>query len=176
MAKSEFVPVGIVLKPHGLKGHVVFKFYSASINYEDAEHFFIEFKGAELPYFVEEIKKLPKGYKIKFEEINSLEDAEEILQKELLLRPEEIRKLSTKEPTLSEILIGYTAFNSSKEQLLGEVSNVLENKYQNVLEIKHTTGKNILVPLVDVFIKEIDKESKSIILNIPDGLLEVYLR
>lgn len=175
MAKSEFVPVGIILKPHGLKGHVVFKFYNSSINYEEAEYFFIEFKGSELPYFVEDIKKLPKGYKIKFEEINSSEEAEEIIQKELLLRPEEIERLSTKEPTLSEVLIGYSAYNLTKEHLLGVVSTVLKNKYQDVLEIKHTSGKNILVPLVDVFIKEIDKESKSIVLNIPDGLLEVYL-
>lgn len=175
MAKSDFEPVGIILKPHGLKGHVVFKFYNKSINYEEAEHFFIEFNGAELPFFVEEIKKLPKGYKIKFEEINTLKEAEEIVQKELLLRQEEIKKLSLKQQVLSEVLIGFTAYDSTKDEVIGIVSTILENKYQDVLEIKHASGKNILVPFVEVFIKEIDKENRKIILNIPEGLLEVYL-
>lgn len=175
MQKEDFIAVGIVLKPHGLRGHVVFKFYDEKMKIGDIEHLFIKSHETYLPYFIEEIKDLPKGYRIKLEEINDLESAQNLVNSEFFLKQSEIDKLKNEEENSSVRLKGFKVFRDSNDNYLGIISDVLENRYQDVLEIAHSSERKILIPYVDVFIKKINLKEKYIILNVPDGLIELYI-
>lgn len=175
MPKSEFIPIAIALKPHGLRGHVVFKFYDETLKIEEAQHFFIELNGTYVPYFPEEIKKLPKGYRIKFEEINDVKEAEEFVQNELYLRPDELEKLKGDPENSISVVVGFRVYKEDTSIFLGTVSAVLENKYQDVIEIEHISGNKILVPYVEEFIKKVSIDEKYMVLSIPEGLIEIYV-
>jgi ribosomal 30S subunit maturation factor RimM len=55
------------------------------------------------------------------------------------------------------------------------VEEVVENRKNPQLEIRHNTGKLILLPLQPEFVLEIDDESKTISTSAPEGLIELYL-
>ena len=54
------------------------------------------------------------------------------------------------------------------------VKGVNDTTNQAILEIERN-GSEILIPLIDDFIKSVDREQKKIILEVPEGLIDIYL-
>ena len=40
---------------------------------------------------------------------------------------------------------------------------------------REINGKEILIPIVDEWILEVNREHKAILVNVPEGLIELYL-
>lgn len=66
-------------------------------------------------------------------------------------------------------LIGCKVIDSGQE--LGEVDEVISLPGQDLLSVKTTQGER-LIPMVKEFIVEIDRESKRITVNLPEGMLD----
>ncbi|PCI99912.1 MAG: 16S rRNA processing protein RimM [Flavobacteriales bacterium] len=58
---------------------------------------------------------------------------------------------------------------------VGEISQILNYPKQAIFEVLHTNGKEILIPVADDIINEIDRENKIINVTTPDGLIDLYL-
>lgn len=175
MSKSRLIPFGKIIKPHGLNGHVVFKLYNDNLDISNLDHLFIDIGADTLPFLIEHIQALPKGFKIKFEEFSKLEDTTDIIGREAFLREHDYNRL-LQESGVEEIpILEYAAFIENENQPFGKVVSVLENKYQNVIEIAHNSGAQVLVPWVEPFIVSIDHSNKKIIFRLPEGLLDMYL-
>ena len=69
-------------------------------------------------------------------------------------------------------LEGYTVFYGA-ELALGEVIQVIENKAQLLLVVEDGSGKEYMIPLVEDFIVESDPGSKKLLLDLPEGLLDL---
>jgi 16S rRNA processing protein RimM len=67
-------------------------------------------------------------------------------------------------------LIGYSVINDSGA-VLGIVSDVLELPAHSTLSIELKDGTERLVPLVDEFVLDIDRENEQLTLNLIEGLL-----
>ena len=72
-------------------------------------------------------------------------------------------------------LVGFDLIDANDDSLVGEVENVFEAGPQTLLSIKHKTEKEVLIPLTDELIKEIDKENNRLYMYIPEGLVDVFL-
>jgi 16S rRNA processing protein RimM len=70
--------------------------------------------------------------------------------------------------------VGYEVFDQTHGSI-GVVEEVVENRKNPQLEIRHNTGKLIMLPLQPEFVLEIDDESKTISTAAPEGLIELYL-
>ncbi len=58
--------------------------------------------------------------------------------------------------------------------LLGEVSDILENPGQMLLEVVSADRKNpLLIPLVDEFVMSADPDGSRIVVSVPEGLLNL---
>ncbi len=57
---------------------------------------------------------------------------------------------------------------------IGIITGVNDNSAQALFEIKKGDIE-ILVPMIDDFIVKVDRENKAIILNTPEGLVDLYL-
>ena len=51
----------------------------------------------------------------------------------------------------------------------------MEAPAQDVFEILHPSGKEIMIPVLGNFIIEIDRKNKVLKLDAPEGLIEFYL-
>lgn len=69
-----------------------------------------------------------------------------------------------------EDLIGCKTYTQDNEYI-GIVKDILILPTQEVLEIERENGKIVMVPYVDAFMKDIDIENKTIIIEVIEGLI-----
>ncbi|WP_453984402.1 ribosome maturation factor RimM [Brevibacterium casei] len=67
-------------------------------------------------------------------------------------------------------LIGLTAYVG--EDAVGEIVDVTSGTAQDLLHLKHTDGREILIPFVTAIVPEVDTDSGRIVLTPPAGLLD----
>ncbi|WP_288867565.1 ribosome maturation factor RimM [uncultured Sneathia sp.] len=99
---------------------------------------------------------------ISFDEINGIDDAKEIIDADI-----SIRKDLVPEYEEEKSIIGYKVLNFNES--IGQVVDVMENKAQDILVVKGE--KEILIPFIDVFVKEIDDEREEIQVELIEGML-----
>ncbi len=174
MTVDDCYQLGYVIKPHGLKGEVqVFLDVDSPGEYETLESVFVQ-KGQQLvPFFIESIAIGTGKAIVAFEEVESIEAAAELKGCSLFLPLDNLPDLGSNDFYYHE-LVGFNLKSTAGEDI-GEVKDVLEAGGQDLLAVMHSSNKEILVPLTDELISSLNKEEKKLVMEIPEGLLDVYL-
>ena len=163
---------GTITRSHGLKGAFKVNIHSAGIlPIEKDEPVFIQLQGGPVPFFVEECSAASHDvWTMKLEEIDSLEAADKFVGKEMLMQEASFVGIKTE---ATNELVGFRVEDFKKGDI-GLVSGILETAQHPVLEIDFE-DKLILVPWVDAIVKEIDMDARTIKIEAPDGLIDLYL-
>ena len=137
--------------------------------------FFLEIKGKPVPYFVESIR-FSNTPIVKFEDINTPEAARKLSSSKILLRetdmlPEADRLFEVEELEF-EKYVGFT-ITDEKNGLLGKIIRIEEFPQQEMAIIQYN-DKEIMIPMNDKLIAEINEDQQQITVVLPDGLLELY--
>lgn len=174
MRKESCFLLGHISRKHGYKGEVIAVFDTdRASDYENLESVFLEIQGELVPFFIESLARNSKGHFIlQFEEIEDGAQAEKFIGRELYLPVQVLPPLSGKKFYFHEV----EGFEMIDQRLgsIGLCKSVLERSSQPIFIIEHPSGKEVLIPAVDEFIDEIKREQKQILLNCPEGLVEVY--
>ena len=174
MQKEDCFYLGKVVKKYSFKGELLVKLDTDDPSiYTRMESVFIDKNKSLIPFFIER-SSLHKStlLRVKFEDIDSEEDADKLLKSELYLPLEFLPQLTGNKFYYHEI-VGFEAEDLSFG-LVGIVKGVNDTTNQAILEIDRN-GSEILIPLIDDFIKSVDREQKKIILEVPEGLIDIYL-
>ena len=174
MQKEDCFYLGKIVKKYSFKGELLVKLDTDDPSiYTKMESVFIDKNKSLIPFFIER-SSLHKStlLRVKFEDIDSEEDADKLLKSELYLPLEFLPQLTGNKFYYHEI-IGFEAEDLSFG-LVGIVKGVNDTTNQAILEIDRN-GSEILIPLIDDFIKSVDRELKKIILEVPEGLIDIYL-
>lgn len=174
MQKEDCFYLGKIVKKYSFKGELLVKLDTDDpIIYTKMESVFIDKNKNLIPFFIER-SSLHKStlLRVKFEDIDSEEDADKLLKSELYLPLEFLPQLTGNKFYYHEI-VGFEAEDLSFG-LVGIVKGVNDTTNQAILEIDRN-GSEILIPLIDDFIKSVDREQKKIILKVPEGLIDIYL-
>lgn len=174
MQKENCFYLGKIVSKFSFKGEVLVK-----LDTDDPESFlemesvFIDMNKNLIPFFIEK-SSLQKSnlLRLKFEEITSEEDADRILKKELYLPLSFLPELQDDQFYFHEI-IGFKVTDKSFGEV-GVIKGVNDTTAQALFEIERD-GKEILVPINDDFIAKLDKPNKTLHLDVPEGLIEMYL-
>lgn len=175
MNKADCYHLGNVAKLHGFKGEVSLFFDVTDYSiYKDLKSVYIEINGNLTPFSIEKIQLAPKNFAIvKLEGINSDEDATFLLKQQLYLPLETLPVLLENEFYDHEI-VGYQVADQDGN-VVGEMEQVIDLPVNPLFQVKHTSGKEVLLPLRKEFIIVLNKQDKIIQLEIPEGLIELYL-
>ena len=174
MQKEDCFYLGKIVKKYSFKGELLVKLDTDNPStYTKMESVFIDKNKSLIPFFIER-SSLHKStlLRVKFEDIDSEEDADKLLKSELYLPLEFLPQLTGNKFYYHEI-VGFEAEDLSFG-LVGIVKGVNDTTNQAILEIDRN-GSEILIPLIDDFIKNVDREQKKIILEVPEGLIDIYL-
>ena len=174
MQKEDCFYLGKIVKKYSFKGELLIKLDTDDPSiYTKMESVFIDKNKSLIPFFIER-SSLHKStlLRVKFEDIDSEEDADKLLKSELYLPLEFLPQLTGNKFYYHEI-VGFEAEDLSFG-LVGIVKGVNDTTNQAILEIDRN-GSEILIPLIDDFIKSVDRELKKIILEVPEGLIDIYL-
>ncbi len=174
MQKEECYQVGTIVKTHNLKGEVVLNFdVDNPAEYAKIETFFLEIKGKLVPFFVQKLQLTVKNNAIvQFEDIDNIDLAKKMVKTEVYL-PLAILPDDDEGGFYLHEVIDYQVIDIEKG-VLGTITNIYEGDLQDLFGMTYK-GKEVLIPVVDAFIVQILHETKIIEMNLPNGLIELYV-
>jgi 16S rRNA processing protein RimM len=176
MTDADVFYLGKITKKHGLNGSFkVFLDVDDPFSYHHLPHAFLQTESGYIPYFFEQFDVQSDGRVIaKFEDIDS-QGLEMLLGSELYLPLEALPKLEGNAFYYHEVL-GWDVWvieNGGKAVPVGSVGSVQDNSGQDLLHVTSPIGEEILIPLVDSFIDEVDRNKKRLIFHLPEGLIDL---
>ncbi|SNR43858.1 16S rRNA processing protein RimM [Lutibacter agarilyticus] len=174
MHKEDCFYLGKIVRKHSFKGEVVAKLDTDEPElYQNLESVFIALGNNLVPFFIEK-SLLQKGnqLRIQFEDILTEADADAILGSELYLPLEFLPKLTGNKFYFHEI-IGFD-IEDVHNGYVGEITGVNDSSAQPLFEI-NANGIEIFIPMIDDFIKKVDRDNNKIIVEAPEGLIDLYL-
>lgn len=174
MKKEDCFYLGKIVKKYSFKGEVLAKLDTDQPElYEHLDAIFLELRHNLVPFFVER-SQLHKSelLRIKFEDVDTEADADAIIKSELYLPLELLPKLDGNKFYFHEV-IGFKIEDKNFGEV-GTVKSINDTTAQALFEIDRN-GTEILIPMNDEFILNIDRKNKTILVETPDGLIDLYL-
>lgn len=174
MKKEDCFYLGKIVKKYSYKGELLVKLDSDNPEiYEDLEAIFIEVKEALIPFFVA-AAQLHKSdlLRLKLEEVNSEADAEALVKSDIYLPLSLLPKLEGNKFYYHEV-IGFNVTDINFGEV-GVIKSINDTAAQAIFIIDRE-GVEVLIPINDDFIIKVDKVAKVITVNVPEGLIELYL-
>lgn len=170
-----YFELGKIVRPHGFKGALKIKFTHPAVDQiEIPESVFIEFNKNLIPFFFTQFTPQNNGFAIcSFDDLNTEQEAKNISGK-LVYLPQELEPIPEGDEFYNDELIGYKVYDDVHGHI-GTLANVMEAPAQDVFEINHPSGKEIMIPVLGNFIVEIDRSNRILKLDAPEGLIEFYL-
>lgn len=174
MRKEECFYLGKIAKKFSFKGEVlIYLDTDEPEQYEELESVFVEFNKNLVPFFIEN-SSIHKGdfLRVKFEDIDSEQDADELIGSHIYLPLSMLPKLEGNKFYFHEV-IGFDVIDKRLGNI-GKIVSINDSTSQPLFEILFNE-KEILIPMIDHFIVEVNRKEKKIILNTPEGLVDLYL-
>lgn len=175
---NEWLIVGLITSCHGINGQVKVKSLS------DFEERFLKPGKRWLQLENEPPTKieLTSGYKqpgketfiIKFKGINTRNHAEQLKTHKILVKTYKLPELKKEEYHFLELInLQVKIYENNKLIIIGKVIN-LENEKNNLLVVQlFKNQKEVLIPFVHEIVPFVDIKNKFIIINPPQGLLDL---
>jgi len=163
-----FVPLGRIVRAHGIRGEVLIKPYSSPSPTlaQSAKLYLPGPKPYEL--FVERRRETPNGFIIKFKGIETRNDSERLKGQEIVCHPDELPELEDDE-FYSYQLIGLKVCTNENE--IGTIKEVRTIRGQDLLVVEGE-GKEFLIPAVPDILVDVDLSDGIVTIDPPEGLLE----
>lgn len=171
------VKIAQVLKSNGTDGELVIGTREISpdeINLK--EPVFICFDGLPVPFFIESLTKRGNNKAlVHITGISSFEDSEEIAGRSIFADRNSMEDMIESEDDFST-LIGWTLYDAGEDEdeKIGEITDFLDIPDNPCIEVSTEKGA-VSIPLHEDLIISIDSDSQEIVMNIPEGLLDLQV-
>lgn len=172
--KNQITAIGKFLKTHALKGELNAVFDLDADLIDTAAPLIIDVDGIFIPFYIGGLR--PKGQfasLVKLDGIDSEEEARPFVNKTIwLLKKDLPQSDSDDEGGYADDFIGYSV-SDTEAGIIGEIIDV-DFSTQNTLFIVRTPlGNDVYIPVNEDFIISIDADTKEIITQLPEGLIDL---
>lgn len=164
--------IGTFIKTKGLKGELQFYVDYDNLDTIKFNAIFVDMAGKLVPYFVSSVKYQGNGAYFFLEDVDTVEKASQLLKKDVYL-PNKLKPKKKKEEFTLKDLKGFIAIDEAEGEL-GEILEVQELPQQFIASV-HYQNREVLFPLNTTIIKGIDVEGGEVYIDLPEGLLDIYL-
>ena len=174
MRKEDCFYLGKVVSKYSFKGEVLVKLDTDDPeSYENMESVFVSVGNDLIPFFISHCRLHKSSLlRIAFEEVKDETAAEKLLHSELYLPLTLLPSLEGNQFYFHEI-IGFTVIDKVHGNI-GTITAVNDNTPQALFEVEKE-GKQLLIPIHDEIITQVDRKSQTIHVKTPDGLVALYL-
>jgi 16S rRNA processing protein RimM len=174
MKNPEFFLFGTLGKPVGIKGEISLRPDVDDVNdYLGLGLLFIEISGTPTPFEIKHINfKNNHQAVVAFSEISSFDEASALSGSDVYLPIELLPKLEGNRFYFFEVINFLVSDMTAGE--VGTIKDVLEYPAQPVLQVLNANNIEILIPVHDDIIVKIDRENQTMLVDLPEGLLDIY--
>lgn len=170
--------LGKIAKKFSFKGELlIFLDTDEPELYENMESVFVNFDKNLIPFFIENSSIHKNDFlRVKFEDVSSEEEADKLINKEIYLPLISLPKLEGNKFYYHEV-IGFE-IEDQRVGIFGIIQSINDTSAQPLFEVINTQNRletEILVPMIDAFLVKIDRENKKVIMDLPEGLIEMYI-
>lgn len=174
MRKEDCFYLGKIVSKYSFKGEVLAKLDTDDPEiYQNMESVFVSMGNNLVPFFIDRCRLHKSALlRLDFEEVKDEAAADRILGAELFLPLQLLPPLSGNKFYYHEV-IGFTLMDEVHGDI-GTITSINDSASQVLFEAKKGE-KELLIPLNDDIITKVDRESKTIHLTTPEGLVDLYL-
>ena len=174
MRKEECFYLGKIAKKFSFKGEVLAYLDTDEPElYENLESVFVEFNKNLVPFFIESSSLHKNDFlRIRFEDMNTEEDADAIMNCPIYLPISMLPKLSGNKFYFHEV-IGFE-IEDKRVGVFGKIVSINDTTAQPLFEVENGAVQ-LLIPMIDQFLVKIDRPNKKVLMDLPEGLIEMYL-
>jgi 16S rRNA processing protein RimM len=171
MNHPQLIEIGTIQRTHGVNGEVQ---VSWTNDFDPQDHklesVFLLIDGIPIPFLVQSIRGKGSNVSIiHFDEIDELNLANELVG--LKVFGEIKQKVVEDEFTLDD-LVGYYIVTSG-EVLLGRIEELQDYGGNLVFQVINSAGHELLIPATSDFILDINEDTKTLLLDLPEGLADL---
>lgn len=163
------VKVGKIVGTHALKGELKIRSNSdfANERFKKGNTLFLNYQGEELELEIASVRFHKNNYLVAFKEHLNINLVEKYVG--LYVYGLKDQDLLEEDEFFYDDLIGLLAICKEKE--IGHVTSIYNNGRHDILNIDYN-GKNVAIPYVDAFIKDVDLENGTIEVSLIKGLID----
>lgn len=164
----EKIVIGKIVNVVGLKGEVKVYNYSDGVDiYENTPEIYVGDRLTE----IQRVRTQKNMVILKLRGIDDRDEAEKARGLELYITEADLPELPEGQFYVRD-LIGMTV-KEEDGNILGRVTDVIQNTAQDIFEVEMGNKKRILIPKVDQFVLDIDGCSREITVRLIEGLLDL---
>lgn len=174
MRKEDCFYLGKIAKKFSFKGEVLIYLDTDEPElYEELESVFVEIGKNLVPFFILNAGLHRNDFlRVRFEDVDSEADADALIGKSVYLPLSMLPKLEGDKFYYHEV-IGFE-IDDKRLGVVGKIESVNESAAQPLFEVKNGEVE-MLIPIIDEFLVKIDRPNKKVHMNLPEGLVEMYL-
>lgn len=163
------IKIGQILTTHGHKGEVkVLPLTDDSKRYEKLEYAYLEIPEGYKKIHIDQVRYHKNNVILKIAEVKDMDAAEKLRKTYICIAEEQLVNLPPEHYYIFQ-LINLDVYEG--EVFLGKVKNVLQTGSHDVYVVQKG-DREILIPALKSVVKKIDLNSKKILVELPEGLLD----
>jgi 16S rRNA processing protein RimM len=174
MRKEDCFYLGKIAKKFSFKGEVLIYLDTDEPElYENMESVFVEFNKNLVPFFIENSSLHKNDFlRVQFEDVDSETEADTLLGCAVYLPLAMLPKLEGNKFYFHEV-IGFE-IEDKRLGIFGVIQSINDTTAQPLFEVLNGEVE-MLIPMIDHFLVEIDRKNKKVVMDLPEGLIEMYL-
>jgi 16S rRNA processing protein RimM len=174
MRKDDCFYLGKIAKKFSFKGEVLIYLDTDEPElYENMESVFVEFNKNLVPFFIENSSLHKNDFlRVQFEDVDSEAEADTLIGCDIYLPLTMLPKLEGNKFYFHEV-IGFE-IEDKRLGIFGVIQSINDTTAQPLFEVLNGEVE-MLIPMIDHFLVEIDRKNKKVVMDLPEGLIEMYL-
>ncbi len=175
--EEEITSVGKLLKTHALKGELNMLLDIDPGYLEEGNPAILDIDGIYVPFYADIVRtKGTFSYLVKFAGIDSEIEARNLVNKTVYALRDRLKEFMLEnydeEYALYDDLIGWNIMDIDSGEI-GKVVEIDTNTENELFIVETPEGDTVYIPLTEDFIEKMDEENKTIIMRLPEGLLDL---
>lgn len=167
---SQLCPVGRLLKPHGINGEITV-LLTSDVDLGALSCIILEIDGIFVPFYLNSVR--PKSSETDLIAIDGIQtdvDAARLCPSEVYaLKSEMSMPDEYADGLFASDIVGYDAVENGK--LLGKITAIDDTTANCLFIITTPSGNEVLVPVTEDFIAEINPDTRTLQFDLPEGLI-----
>ncbi len=165
--------IGRMGKVHGLKGEINFQFTDDVWDRTDSDYIICEVDGILVPFFIEEYRFRSDSTAImKLEDLESADAVQFLVNSDVYFEKKYQEELDEDEVALN-YFIGFKMVDGDNGQEIGTIIDIDDKTDNWLFIIERKDGNEVMIPAHEEFISEIKQEEKTMVMDLPLGLLDL---
>ncbi len=175
MTQDNCFLLGKITKPYSFKGEVVLWMdVDDSEPYEGVDTLWLPQQGILVPYAVESLRRNKDRFVVRLADVNTETAAKQLSGKDVWLPLAEMAPMEDGKFYFHEVQ-GWTAIERNTGEAVATIVHVVDQGTYPMLEVEFDNGNQGFIPLPDHVQVDVKREEQKLVLDLPNGLLDVYL-